>query len=163
MIMTNITLVGAGQLGSRHLQALANVTFPCNFSVIDPHENSLKVAKERYHEVNNQKHQIQFLSNLSEVKDNNIDLAIVATNANVRYEIVSNLVHNFNLKNIILEKVVFQSIPQFEKAMDLFKKNKIKAWVNCPRRMFPFYQKLHEMLKGQENIYMMNVIYIEHY
>ncbi|MCV3262394.1 Gfo/Idh/MocA family oxidoreductase [Vibrio harveyi] len=47
----NLLIIGAGQLGSRHLQALAQLDDKFSIYVLDPFEQSLEVAKQRYQEV----------------------------------------------------------------------------------------------------------------
>ena len=78
--MKNIALIGAGQLGSRHLQALAQVKQPISIQVIDSSSDSLKVAEARFNEVSsNFKGKISFHNDISSL-EKNIDVAIVATN-----------------------------------------------------------------------------------
>jgi hypothetical protein len=43
--------------------------------------------------------------------------------------------------------VVFQKEEDFVAVKKLIDDKNIKAWVNCPRRMWPFYQQLREKLK----------------
>lgn len=50
--MKNILLIGAGQLGSRHLQGIAKIDFKANICVVDPSEISIEIAKERYKQIN---------------------------------------------------------------------------------------------------------------
>lgn len=45
--MKNIAIIGAGQLGSRHLQALAQVNADVILHIVDPSEQSLEVSKQR--------------------------------------------------------------------------------------------------------------------
>ena len=49
--MKNIVLIGAGKLGSRHLQALAKLSISATIYVIDLNSNAIEVAKERFHEI----------------------------------------------------------------------------------------------------------------
>ena len=56
------------------------------------------------------------------------------------------------MKYLILEKVVFQSIQDFEDIIELLKINQIKAWVNCPRRMYKFYQEVQKQIGNGEQI-----------
>ena len=42
--MKTIAIIGAGQLGSRHLQALVAVDFPLTVQVVDPSNEALKIA-----------------------------------------------------------------------------------------------------------------------
>ena len=46
--MYKVAIIGAGQLGSRHLQGLKVAASPLEITVMDSNEDSLKVAKERY-------------------------------------------------------------------------------------------------------------------
>ena len=46
--MKTVLVIGAGQLGSRHLQALKLVQNDLSISVVDPFQASLDVAKERF-------------------------------------------------------------------------------------------------------------------
>jgi hypothetical protein len=45
--MYNIALIGAGQLGSRHLQGLAKIQFLSKIYVIDPDVQALELARDR--------------------------------------------------------------------------------------------------------------------
>ena len=48
--MHQIAIIGAGQLGSRHLQGLAKLQLPCQVHVVDPSPKSLEVARQRFAE-----------------------------------------------------------------------------------------------------------------
>lgn len=52
------------------------------------------------------------------------------------------LLNKVSVQNIIFEKVAFQSIYDFEFIISLLNKKGIKAWVNCPRRVYPFFQEI---------------------
>ena len=47
----NILIVGAGQLGSRHLQGALKVLVPIDVFVIDPSNESLAIAAQRATEI----------------------------------------------------------------------------------------------------------------
>ena len=53
--MKKITLVGCGNIGSRHLQALVKLPFETEIQIIDPNENSIKLAKSRLNEIDYKK------------------------------------------------------------------------------------------------------------
>ena len=63
MTKYKIFIIGAGQIGSRHLQALRAVRIPLKISVIDPSTESLDLAKQRYEEMPKGKieHQVLYL------------------------------------------------------------------------------------------------------
>ena len=50
MTITNIAIIGAGQLGSRHLQGLKKAQLPMNIFVLDASEESLTICEQRYNE-----------------------------------------------------------------------------------------------------------------
>ena len=141
-----IALFGAGQLGSRHLQALAKIDMPVKIYVIDPSDNALQIAHERYLEIpkNEEILKIEFLSKHSEMDEihTNIDLCIIATNADVRYQVFQEIISARMVSNIIFEKIVFQSVRDFEKASKLLIEKHISCWVNYPRRLFSIYEEL---------------------
>ena len=47
----SIAVIGAGEVGSRHLQALALLKRPVKIFVVDPSNESLRIAKERFQQV----------------------------------------------------------------------------------------------------------------
>jgi prephenate dehydrogenase len=46
--MFQVAIIGAGQLGSLHLQGLKSASSPLSITVMDSSEDSLRVAEERY-------------------------------------------------------------------------------------------------------------------
>jgi hypothetical protein len=148
--MNNILVIGAGQLGSRHLQGLAKSDLALNITVIEPSASNLEIAISRYKEIDSwNNHRLNWYSSLPEVPPQLVDLAIIATNADVRAAITKQLTTFLEVRYIIFEKVAFQSELQFEEIIQLLKSKSIEGWVNCPRRFFPFYQCLKEYLKGK--------------
>lgn len=151
--MYNIAIIGAGQLGSRHLQGLALIDIPVCIDVFDVSEESLKTAQVRFKQMpdNDKITSINFTSNFEEVKDK-LDLVIIATNADIRYSLIKNIVGKKQVKNFVLEKVVFQCNQHFVEILELIKEKGINCWVNCPRRMFPFYIELKNEIKKTSSI-----------
>ncbi len=143
----NIALIGAGQLGSRHLQGLKKINIPINIEIVDPNHESLKIAKERYLEIekNDQIKSIRFINSIDDL-NSNIDLCIISTNANIRASIAEQIIIAKQIKYIVFEKFLFQKTSDYSHINGLLEKYKIKAWVNCPRRIFPDYIKLKEHL-----------------
>jgi hypothetical protein len=84
---------------------------------------------------------VEFMSSL-EGFNKPVELAIIATNADIRRNVILDLMSKSRIKYLILEKVVFPSIADFEEVIPLLNEKNIKAWVNCSRRMYPFFQKL---------------------
>lgn len=143
--MFNISIIGAGQLGSRHLQGLKTAKLDMKIEVVDTSEDSLSMSRLRYEQVsnNNQVKDIRFIKSIAELSDE-LDLVIIATGSGPRCAITKELIKNKKIKNIIFEKVLFQKIEDYTEIENLLVDNNINAWVNCTRRMYSFYNDLKE-------------------
>ncbi len=151
--MFKITLIGSGQIGSRHLQGLANLKINSSIEVIDPNIESLELAKKRLTEVNksNNVKSIKFFSSLEESTTFS-NLVIVATSSDIRKDVVMKYLENNSTQYMILEKFAFQSIEDYQSILDLLRKKEIKSYVNCPNRAFQSYAKLKDTLKSEKKI-----------
>src|SRR5947209_4742456 len=138
--MTTVALIGAGQIGSRHLQALARLE--ADITVIDPSSASLDRARELAG-----KSDIRYATQLDQLGPA-IDVAIVACSARERRSVVESLLAGRKVGALVLEKVLFQKIEDYEAVGALLKERGVRAWVNCPRRLWPFYQALRERTRG---------------
>jgi predicted dehydrogenase len=147
-------LIGAGQLGSRHLQGLAKSDLEISIEVVEPFEGSRNTAKQRFEEIPTNKNikSINFHENISQLSDE-LDLVIVATNADARFDVVKKLLENKRVKNLVLEKVLFQKIEEYRKIEELLSKTNTSCWVNHPRRMYPFYKNLKKHLSDSKHIH----------
>ena len=151
--MNKIFIVGAGQLGSRHLQALKSIDIPLDITVIDPSEASLKIAQERYEGITGvQTHHVRYLRGIPESFDQ-IDIAIVPSNSNVRRTIVQTLLRNGTVRYLILEKLLFTRKEDYADVQDLLDRKQVTAWVNCSMRTMPFYAGLRDLLGSDPFVY----------
>jgi hypothetical protein len=140
-----IKIIGAGQLGSRHLQALKAVRTPLKIHVIDAFQASLDLAKERYESIPGyEHHELQFSLEINDCE--NTDIAIIATNADVRKKVITDLLASCHVKNLIIEKIMFNAAEDYAVIEHLLEKHQVQAWVNCPMRMMMSYQNIHETL-----------------
>ena len=131
-----IALVGAGQLGSRYLQGIVMSDLDITLFIVDPSTDSFRVCHERILEVN-PTYNIENISNLNSVDELplRLDLAIVATTANVRWNVINDLFKfDREVTYAILEKVLFQREVEYTQCEALLSAKNVKAWVNCPRR-----------------------------
>ena len=83
-----------------------------------------------------------------------LDLVIVATGSKPRSSIVRSLIKNKHIQNFVLEKVLFPCLSEYEEIAGLLKNNAIKCWVNCPRRMYDYYQRLHKEIDFSQPLHM---------
>ncbi len=154
--MKNIAIIGAGQIGSRHLQAMANLEGTVNVQLVDFSEASLRIAQDRFFKVYQEDSKRIELKCHSSIDDlwGAIDLAIVATCSDVRAGVIKELTHNTEVKALILEKVLFQTVAEYFETDDLLKRKNIPTWVNCWMREKDFYKKLKTKLNLDEKIQM---------
>ncbi|WP_289663055.1 Gfo/Idh/MocA family oxidoreductase [Flavobacterium panacagri] len=145
-------IIGAGQLGSRHLQGLVKYLEQLEIYVLDPSESSLKVAQEREKEINHI-HRLIYTKLWSDLPQY-FDLVIVATSANVREQIINKLLEKHKVKFLILEKVLFQDLDAYQRISLLLDQYNTITYVNHPRRMFQSYNELKESIQTNGlNIY----------
>lgn len=137
-----IAVIGAGQLGSRHLQGLVRLGLPCEIHVVDPSQASLDVARQRADDVPAAgPHSLHFHQQI-EALPAILDHTVIATAADVRLSVLRALLHGRTVRNILLEKVLFQRQSDYSAAAELLQQAGSSAWVNCPRRVFPIYETL---------------------
>lgn len=145
--MKTVVLVGCGELGSRHLQALACIEFPLVVHVLDPSEEALAIAKQRCEQVTpaNCEFRVRYHTEASALSGI-VDVAIIATTSSVRLSVLEELSRVSELRNVILEKFLFSDEGEYERARVIIEELPGSAWVNCPRRMYPVYQELKRQL-----------------
>ena len=142
----HILILGAGQIGSRHLQALSLTKLKIQVSVVDPSNKSLKKTKIRWKKVLNKKFSISinFYKSISEISTD-IDIAIISTSSYQRLNVIKELVNLKKVKYWILEKVLAQSVSDINKIKKITNTFKsINCWVNNPRRAMDWHKKLRK-------------------
>jgi predicted dehydrogenase len=148
-----VVIIGAGQIGSRYLQGLAQVSTPLNIAVVDTCSKALAIARERFRESSKRvlAHHVEYLNSLVTVSDP-VDLAIVSTTSESRRAAIETLLEKCIPSYLVLEKVVFQTTADFEELIPRLKLAGIKSWVNCPRRSLPYFQELRKQFRSLGSI-----------
>lgn len=114
-----ILLAGAGQIGSRHLQALASIPEVAEVVVVDPNPQSCERALARWREVADHADKtITFHSELGALKAEPYNLAILATSAPGRLDLLRCVV-DLGVSRVLSEKLLFQSVAQLDRAVAL--------------------------------------------
>jgi predicted dehydrogenase len=150
--MHELAIVGAGQLGSRHLQALAALDQASRISVVEPDESSVSRARSRWAEVATAASpEVAWLPRITELPTA-LDVAIVATAADRRRAAIEALFGQSRVRHLVLEKVLFQQLADYAPTASAIAAATATAWVNCPRRMWPFYQELRARLHGEVRV-----------
>lgn len=151
--MKNVLILGGGQLGSRHLQGASQVSTPTNLYVVDPSESSLAVAKERFEQTHNGIHSLHLLASMDNLPAH-ADVVIISTSSKPRLAIMTELFANCTIDALILEKVLFTRLPEYDAAEQLLSEYDIPTWVNCPRRSYPDYLKLKQRIGSVDSLQM---------
>lgn len=153
--MYHIAIIGAGQLGSRHLQGLKLAHLPMRIQIVDSSPASLNTAQERYEQIepNPQIFSVECLTSIDNLMPE-LDLVIIATGSKPRAAILAELLAKKSVKNLVLEKILFPSIREYTDIETLLQAKGLldRTWVNCPRRMFNGYKKLRDELTGVKKI-----------
>ena len=75
------------------------------------------------------------------------DLMIIATNSKERRAAVQEAVDR-GARTLILEKVLFTHLDDYDEVEALFACTGVRAWVNCPRRAYPGAHRLAQLVAG---------------
>jgi hypothetical protein len=136
-----ILIAGCGQLGTRHLQSLAKTDESFVIDLLDPFVDSLNKAKNTLDQTATHSHLVRMHENIDSLTEKSFDFIIIATNSDVRLGLVEKLLRiGVVSKGWLLEKVLCQSSKDCDQLKNIL--NSSLAWVNCPRRIYPFYQAL---------------------
>lgn len=147
--MKKIVIIGAGQLGSRHLQSLNLINQELEITVVDPSLSSLETARSRFEAtIKDTKHQISYQQDIN--LGGTIDVIIVASTAQSRRAIVERIFNGKTpVNHLVLEKLLFTQEQDYYDIADLLAKQQTKTWVNCTMRMMPYYQNLGKLFDQQ--------------
>ena len=141
-----ILIVGAGNIGSSHLEGAVKNKNQLSLVIFDKSEKALDLSKKN---ISNKKYDNK-LTNLifttEAPKDINFDICLMCTTADNRANITIDLLNKCHFKKIVFEKVLFQKNIDFQKISNILKKKSIKAWVNCPRRTYSFYKDIKKLI-----------------
>ena len=146
-----ILLVGCGNIGSRHLQALVKIPYETEIEIIEPNIDAQNLAKSRLNES-------PFEESLFRIKWSTIDnpktydLVILATPSKNRFELIKTLVNAGN-RRFLVEKMVCQSKQEYEFILSLINSTDSKAWVNASRRYYDSYQKIKNQFDHNSQIH----------
>jgi len=135
--MKHVAIVGAGGIGQRHLQSCAGLpSVEFELHVVEPDETSRGNAQRLAGAAN-----VRWYDNV-EALPSHLDLAVIATRADMRARVTREIVETTSSRLLILEKVLFQRADQYREIGELFERLGVSAWVNCPRRLWPAYRDL---------------------
>mgnify|MGYP006093042417 CR=1 FL=1 len=130
--MLNIAIIGCGQIGSRHLQALATMKQGAIFYLVDSSNQSIETSKKRFKEAVTQNDKSKFEIKVRKIDkiECDLDFAIISSTSSSRAMLTERLLSCTKVKYIIFEKFLFQNKNDYRNIQNLLKEKKVKAWVN---------------------------------
>lgn len=145
-----VFLIGCGNIGLRHLQAVAASVKPLDITVLEPNADNRTKAEVTIGRLPSHI-AVRFVADW-QCAPNQIDLAIVATPAQPRRKVVEVLLDRSTPKWLFLEKVVFVTHRDFDEMSTLLGERGIRTVVNCMRRGWTSYDLLRERLKDKSGL-----------
>ena len=148
-----VLLVGCGELGSRHLQAVAALPQVRQVEVVDRRPEALALGRERLSGVADRSPstEVRWLASLEEAAPEG-DLCIVATQAHGRCQLVRQIVEQTGYRAFLLEKIVGQSVREIEDLDLVLAAREGRAWVNLKTRAYPIHQQIKAKLEPGDPI-----------
>jgi predicted dehydrogenase len=153
----DVIIIGAGRMGIRHAQGIANVESVNNIVMVDINQESLSNASSTLLQ-NPNYHKLHFYlkSNIDLVKEK-FDIGILASTANNRVELYELLVV-MGCKHILVEKPLGQSYQEVIDFNDIVVNSGVNCYVNLNMRLYSGFIKLRDdldklpQLKGHKTI-----------
>ena len=131
------------------MQALVKSTHRLIIYMVDPSNEALALAEARFCSVNqNFNGEVHYVHELGEVNVE-IDICIVATTSSIRSEVCRELLGMTQVGHIVFEKVLFSDLEDYDLLLGLLDSKNTLGWVNCWRRMVPYYQNIKGRLNGK--------------
>jgi len=150
--MVKVLIVGFGNMGCRHAQSLLGNKDKYEIHVVEPSAEAIQVNSGR---IGAEKGDIAFYDSIDDAPGN-VDVAIVASSSNPRYGIVKNLL-NKGVKLFLLEKIVFQSIEQFDEIISIAENKGAKLYCNFVNRFFSVYNDIRTRIGSSNTLVNMTV------
>ena len=148
----NIVLVGCGNIGSRHIQALTKLPFKITLHLVEPSLESQNLTKSRLDEISlDNIDELVWHSSVEEPIPKS-DLTIIATQSIGRADLIKNLLENGHSR-FLIEKIVCQSTEEYNSLNSKFQEFDAKGWINTNRRYMEPYRQLKDSIKD-ESFYM---------
>lgn len=145
-----VVVVGAGAIGQRHVQALAHLGPGDRVVVVDPDADARATAGRALRRSGGpgaaEAPRIEAVPSLLASPP----IVIVATGADVRADVVAEVLACLRPKALVLEKVLFQRQGDYERTARALEATGTAAWVNHPRAMSPAWAQVGAVLAGVE-------------
>lgn len=151
--MNDVVVVGCGNIGSRLIQSLSNMSPDIVGKVrivgVEPFLDAWPTVESRFAEANEGQHSLMMVDS-PEGLPSCAELVVFAMDSRNRLEAMTNTLALCRPKTILLEKILFSKPTDYETAKTLIDECSAKCWVNTSRNVWPGYQALKGKLAGQK-------------
>ncbi|MAC42251.1 MAG: hypothetical protein CMJ05_10770 [Pelagibacterales bacterium] len=138
----NILLVGYGNIGKRYLEGILKSQLNITVLIID--NNIDEEFEDKFKDLKNKN--LHFSNSYKKFKKLDINLLINTTYATGRLDLIKSYCNYFNVKNLILEKVVENNLENIKE----FKKLKLdNCWVNTFLRTLDVFKEIKNKSNGK--------------
>ena len=150
-----VLIIGCGQLGSRHLQAVASLSEVSHIEVYDRNAQSLALGRSRLEEISDRNPEIK-ISWHQKLEDCSAqgDLCIIATQASGRCALIEQVARDLGFHQFLAEKIMSQTLKEYEHLLDFCRSHQVQGWVNCKSRDYVIHQHIKSKLNPQETLVM---------
>jgi predicted dehydrogenase len=148
--MKSIVLIGCGNIGFRHLQALSLMATPSSIVVVEPAPAAHDRIKAHIADNRTGPHRFTLLTAVEDPRlPGFFDLAVISTDTRHRRAAWQALKDRAGIGAVIFEKVLFPSVVDLDEVEAGLAADGILGFVNCGRRGFPDYRALSRRFGGQ--------------
>ena len=147
-MVKKILLCGCGNIGFRHLQALAQLKTPAHITMVEPFaQGHARITDFITSEEANGAERYRLLGALPQTREA-FDLAVITTRADVRQAVYEDIVTHHDVTSILFEKILFQTVTALDTVERDLEQRKIAGFVNCGRRGFDNYRAMAAEFAG---------------
>ena len=144
-----VVVIGCGQLGSRHAEALAKHPKVTDIVLVDPSNSSLELAMERIRGTG-YRGMVRTLDT-PDLVNGDFRLAVVSTSAGDRLSALNSFLQNSKADHFLLEKLLATNLHSLDEISKAALKTHGQFWVNCPMPFFTHYESIEKEM-SQLNI-----------
>ena len=140
-----VAVVGLGQLGRRYVEGLLQTSSELSVWGVEKDPEAVERAQDLLYRSVPHVH-VEILGSIKEVPMN-VDLVISATTADVRVSTVRQILYGRNVRYVLLEKLLTQSLADSLELSHLATQVQ-RVWVNYPRRIMVWHRLLRNFVRG---------------
>lgn len=141
-----VAVIGCGELGSRHAQALSKHLDLEALSLVDPSSSNLLKAEQRV-KATGYTGKVTAHQDISSL-GGAFDLIVISTSSKERAQSLEAILGMQNSKTILLEKLLSPNRSELVRISELAHRSKVGIWVNCPMPHFPHYVEVARLLEA---------------